>query len=1255
MNRRHSFCSILLGALFLAVRVGWAAPPDFLRDVRPILSGHCFKCHGPDEKARKAKLRLDLREEAVQPAKSGAPAIVPGKPADSELIRRIASTDEDEVMPPPSTKNPLSASQKEILRNWVAAGAEYKPHWAFAPPKQPPLPQIRQTGWPRNAIDFFILARMESEGLRPSPQADRYSLARRLYLDLIGLPPTPEEADEFVRDLSSDAYEKWVDRLLSSPPYGERWARRWLDLARYADTNGYEKDRRRSIWPYRDWVINAVNADLPFDQFTLEQIAGDMLPGATVPQRIATGFHRNTMLNEEGGIDPLEFRFYAMVDRANTTATTWLGLTLACAQCHTHKYDPITQREYYQFMAFLNNADEPEIDLASQEVAARRAELERKIAELNAALPDRFPLEEIRWHLASNSDFSSESKVEAEKLDDGSWRLSGPGAERDTYRVTFNSELTNVTHLRLEALVDWASPGTGPGRSELGNFVLSEITAEVAVRAASEPPQRVKLVEARADFSQRDFPVAYAIDGKTNTGWGIQGARRWHVNRTATFKIEKPVTFSEGARWTIELSQQHGKTNTLGRFRLSLGEPIGDPRPAEVRRHEHLEKKFGEWLQRESARVAQWTLLRPIEAKSNLPLLTIQPDNSVFASGDQSKRDEYELKFANGLTGITALRLEVLPDERLPKHGPGRVFYEGPAGDFFLSEFKVTANSKPVAIQRATHSYAADKSGAPAAIDGDPQSGWAINGGQGETHHAVFNLAEPLADPSTLGVKLLFERYHAAGLGRFKVWATTDARPTEASAVPDEIQALLLLPSPEPDGRASLSPGSRVGRVPGTSSGSPGRTRPTEFMGRESGDRTKEASPAPGRAALPRSRSSVDAASPARTPEQRQQLLEYFLAVAPELSEAHQEIEKLREQMPAFPTTLVMAERPVANLRLTHVHNRGEFLQPTERVEPGVLSVLHDLPANAARNRLAFARWLVSPDNPLVGRVTMNRQWAAFFGRGLVRTLQDFGFQGELPTHPELLDWLAVEFVQQGWSMKAMHKLIVMSATYRQSSRMTPELLEKDPQNKWLARGPRVRLEAELIRDSILSAGGLLSPKLGGPSVFPPQPPGVTTEGAYGALAWTASPGEDRYRRGLYTFSKRTAPYAMFSTFDAPSGEACVARREVSNSPLQSLTLLNDAVFFEAAQALGRIVASQHGDEEGRAAFLFRRCLTRPPANPELAMTAKFYREQKARFIEKELDPDAVAGPGEGNTIERAAWTAVARALLNLDEAISKP
>jgi hypothetical protein len=439
-----------------------------------------------------------------------------------------------------------------------------------------------------------------------------------------------------------------------------------------------------------------------------------------------------------------------------------------------------------------------------------------------------------------------------------------------------------------------------------------------------------------------------------------------------------------------------------------------------------------------------------------------------------------------------------------------------------------------------------------------------------------------------LSLRLLFERYYAAGLGRFRVSVTTDPRPVEASAMPADVEELLLVPAT------------------------------------------------------------------GRTAAQRERLLRYYLSVAPELAAEREAIKKLRAQAPAYPTTLVMAERPANNPRPTYRHHRGEFLQPQERVEPGVLSALHSLPPGRPRNRLTFARWLVDPGNPLVGRVTMNRQWAAFFGRGLVRTAEDFGFTGDPPTHPELLDWLAVEFGRRGWSLKAMHRLIVTSATYRQSSRVTPELLERGPDNKLLARGPRFRLEAELLRDAALRASGLFSPRVGGPSVFPPQPPGVTTEGAYGALAWKPSERPDRYRRGLYTFSKRTAPFAAFTTFDAPSGEACVARREASNTPLQALTLLNDVAFFECAQALGRLAAAREGPPEGRAAWLFRRCLTRPPTDHERAALAAFYRAQKARLDRKELDAAKIAGPGAGDGAECAAWALVARAVLNLDEFVTK-
>jgi hypothetical protein len=947
--------------------------PDFTREVRPILSRYCFKCHGPDEKTRKAKLRLD----------------VPGKVPGRELTERIASADPDQIMPPPSTKTTLSAAQQDVLKRWIAAGAQYEQHWAFVAPRAVAPPRVREVRWPHNPIDDFVLARLEKEGLTPSPAADRYTLIRRLSLDLLGLPPTLAEVDAFLNDTAPNAYEKVVDRLLSTPQYGERWARRWLDLARYADTNGYEKDRPRIIWPYRDWVINAINADMPFDQFTIEQLAGDLLPNATPAQIVATGFHRNTMMNEEGGIDPLEFRYYAVVDRANTTATTWLGLTLGCAQCHSHKYDPISQREFYQLMAFLNNADEPDYEIRDPAVVKRRADIDAKIAALVAALPERFP----------------------------------GGADA-------------------------------------------------------------------------------------------------------------------------------------------------------------LAKSFAAWDERESARAVTWTVVKPSAMTTTMPHLRMLDDGSILASGDQTKSDTYTLTFDTKWDGVTALRLEVLPHESLPDGGPGRTYYEGRKGDFFLSELKVEAGGKPVRFSGASQ----DQGNAATAIDGNPATGWSTPGG---AHEAVFNFAAPVRCD---GVKLsmLFERYYASGLGRFRISVTTDQRRAAAPGHGSAVAVILARPADQ------------------------------------------------------------------RTDADRRLLRERFLAVAPELAAVHKEMDALRASRPAFTTTLVMKERPGDNPRPTHIHHRGEFLQAKERVEPAVLSALHPLPADAPRNRLGLARWLVSPDNPLTGRVTMNRHWQAFFGRGLARTTEDLGIQGEAPTHPELLDWLAREFINQRWSLKKMHKLLAMSATYQQSSQVTRELLARDPENRLLARGPRVRLEAEQIRDSLLRVSGLLSPKLGGPSVFPPQPPSVSTEGVYGPLQWKPSTGEDRYRRGMYTFLKRSIPYAMFATFDGVTGETCQARREVSNTPLQALTMLNDLVVVEAAQKLGTTLAAAPGSLEARTTDLFRRCLTRPPTAKERDSLSAFFTRQRDRLQGGQLDAKAIAGDGAGAVVERAAWTLTARAVLNLDELVMK-
>jgi hypothetical protein len=792
-----------------------------------------------------------------------------------------------------------------------------------------------------------------------SPPADRRTLARRLSLDLVGLPPTPEEVDAFEADGAVDAVGRYVDRLLASPHYGERWARRWLDLARYADTNGYEKDRDRSIWPWRDWVIRALNEDLPFDRFTVEQVAGDFLG-----VEIATGFHRNTMTNEEGGIDVEEFRFESTVDRVGTTGTVWLGLTLSCAQCHSHKFDPITQREYYGVFAFLNNADEPEVPVPDADVERRREEIARRITELEAAMDARFDEEAFR-----------------------AWKAE-------------------------------------------------------------------------------------------------QRAVRWAVARPAELRARIPVTFD------------------------------------------------------------------------------VLPDASVLVGGDNPNNNTYTVVLKDLPGPVRAIRLEVLPHPSLPEGGPGRAPLFSP-GDFHLGEFSAAGAT----IGAALHSYAQDKRSAAHAIDGKPDTGWSVKGRVGESHHAVFVPEKPLE--GAVELTLAQEYIHQMTVGRFRLSVTAD-EPPGALSLPAEVEDALA-----------------------------------------SGD---------------------------------EPVLRRYWTRSVMPGEERKRAAELRKTMPRLPTTLVMRERRADQARTTRLHHRGQFLTPKEGVEPAVPAVLPPLAPAQPRNRLGFARWLVDPANPLTPRVIMNRHWQAFFGRGIVSTLENFGVQGAKPSHPELLDWLASEFVARGWSQKAMHRLIATSAAYGQSSRTTPELLARDPENLLLGRAPRFRLEAELVRDGALAAAGLLDRRIGGRSVYPPQPEGVT-EVAYGQPKWPASRGPDRYRRGLYTFMKRTAPYAAFAAFDAPSGEVCAARRDRSNTPLQALNLLNDPVYQEAARALAKS-AAREADPSG---WLFRRVLLRPPTAREREALLEFRERQRARLASGEMD-----GSKLGGDPETASWTLAARVVLNLDEAITR-
>jgi mono/diheme cytochrome c family protein len=1027
-----------LAVVVLALASDLAAA-DFVRDIAPILVKRCSECHGPDQ--QKAGLRLDTRAAALQGGKSGKPALVPGRPEESELFHRVTTTDPDEAMPPKGER--LRPEQIAALKAWIAAGADWpetdpRRHWAFIPPQRPEPPPVKNRRWVRNPIDAFVLARLEREGLHPSPPADRVTLIRRLSLDLIGLPPTPAEVDAFLADRAPDAYERLVERLLASPHYGEKWGRHWLDAARYADTNGYEKDQPRTLWPYRDWVIHAFNRDLPFDQFTIEQLAGDLLPDATDEQVIATGFLRNSMYNEEGGVDPEQFRVDSIVDRVDTIGKAFLGLTLACAQCHSHKYDPFSQREYYRFFAFLNNDDEPDFEVLTPEQRARRraileeaAALEREALRADPALSARLAAWEDaartapgQWTVLKPDDWHGQPGIKLELMSDHSLIALAHNPGEATYVVTFRPGLSNLTALRLEAIPHPNQRAGGPGRAENGNFVLSELTVTLATHRDDESlERRVPLRRASASFEQPGFPVAAAIDGTV-------------TNRT----------------------------------------------------------------------------------------------------------------------------------------------------------------------------------------------GWAIDAGphrRGQPQQAVFEFAEPLTVPTNLVLRLKLEHKHGGAhvLGRFRIAVTTDSPPAPADPVPPAVRALLAKP------------------------------RDT------------------------------------RTEAEQLAIFRHYRTTDTNLAALNARVDALFKDWPTGPRTLVLTNR-VEDRRVTRVFARGDFKRPTEPVTPGFPEVLlparafADRPAGADREipgggleagepgreagpaastRLDLARWIVSPENPLTARVIMNRVWQVYFGEGLVRTPEDFGTRADPPTHPELLDWLATEFVRRGWSLKAMHRLIVTSATYRQSSRVTPELRERDPYNHLLARAARFRVEAETVRDIALAASGLLSLKIGGPSIFPPIPDGVLSLGYGAPMEWKVSPGEDKYRRGLYVFWKRTVPYPSLLVFDAPNADFGCVRRVRSNTPLQALTTLNDAVFHEAAQALAlRVVREGGPTERARAVYAFRRCTGRRPSVTELEALLRFVAEQRAYFEDRTAAAVRVAAadpanpPADVNLHAVAAWTLAARVLLNLDETLTR-
>ncbi len=1033
---------------------------SFNKDVRPILADNCYTCHGPDRNRRQMGLRLDREEVAKSPLPSGNVAIVPGRPENSALIQRITNPDEQKRMPHISSgKDRLSAAQIETLRRWIEQGAEWQPHWSYIRPTRPAVPAVKRADWPKNPVDAFVLARIEKEGLAPSPEVGPRELLRRLSLDLTGLPPTPEELRAFLGDEAPGAYERQVDRLLASPHFGERMALYWLDLVRYADSAGYHSDNPRTVWRYRDYVIGAFNRNLPFDQFTAVQLAGDLLPDPSMEQRIASGYNRLLQTTEEGGAQPKEYRAIYLADRVRNASAVWLAATVGCAQCHDHKFDPYLAKDFYSFGAFF-------ADVKEKPVGRRE--------------PDYLP-------------------------------------------------------------------------------------------------------------DDRQRPVLEAVDAE------IARLRK---------ELEKSTPALEAAqeRWEKTLAGQRGYS---------------------------------------------WTVLEPVAASSaNGTRLLIQGNDfsliATTASGPQPPRDTYTVSFKTALEGMTAFRLEARTFDELPKGGPGR----DPEGGFVVSELVIKdAAGRKIPLRNATASTPLARAGArlspAAAIDGrTSEGGWALLAADGLEHRLVVEAAQRVGTGEDV-------RRAKRSVSSAAPWQVDPAavRSTtggaERSAPHSEETTLTLVLHQNAGGNRTLG---RF-RLSATTDPWPVLTEPGPGI-------TKEILEI----------AAKDRAE--RTKEQQESLTSFFRRVAPELASVRTGLRaaemRKADLVKDVPQSLVSTAGEPEPVRLLP---RGNWQDESgEVVAPAVPHFLPQIDTGGRRaTRLDLARWLTAADNPLTARVFVNRLWKLFFGQGLARSLEDLGSQGEWPTHPELLDWLAVEFMESGWDVKRVVRTIVSSAAYRQTSRPSPELLDRDPANRLYGCQARFRLDAEMVRDNALAISGLLSSKMGGPSVHPYQPRGYWAYLNFPPREWDDSTGEDQYRRGIYTWWQRTFPQPSLVAFDAPSREECMAERTRSNVPQQALVLLNDPTYVEAARVFAERILREGGASfEGRLRWAYERALARAPREEEARILGDLLRKHAAQYRADPRSAALLVGAGlapvpkDLDVVELAGWTSVARAILNLPEVITR-